>query len=83
MIREGVLPRYVSGEALLLGGKHLLPLGTQVGTSPYTVNRDHEIFGEDAELFDVNRWLVNLAIQVFDEFLTVGICWLAQRRHCR
>jgi cytochrome P450 len=33
--------------------------GEQIGTNDFIVNRDKEIFGEEADVFRPERWLVN------------------------
>ncbi|KAI9370220.1 cytochrome P450 [Aspergillus egyptiacus] len=39
-------------------GNAFLPEGTVVGMSPYVVNRDKVVFGEDAEAWNPERWMV-------------------------
>jgi cytochrome P450 len=50
------LPRYAPPEGLTIDGI-FLPSGTEVGISPLSMNRDKEIFGEDANDFRPERWL--------------------------
>lgn len=62
----GPLPRYVpEGGDLLVDGKYVLPAGTQVALQPYTVHRDRDIFGEDADEFNPDRWLVSNRLLCF------------------
>ncbi|KAL8774730.1 MAG: hypothetical protein Q9209_000669 [Squamulea sp. 1 TL-2023] len=50
---ERVVPR----EGLILpDGQHIKP-GTIVGMHPWVINRDHSIFGRDADFFIPQRWL--------------------------
>lgn len=57
----GPLPRYVpSGDGFVAEGKYVLPPGTEVALQAYTIHRNRDIFGEDAELFNPDRWLVSL-----------------------
>ncbi|KAL4943166.1 hypothetical protein BDV06DRAFT_211288 [Aspergillus oleicola] len=42
-------------ELVLLGRK--VPIGTEVTCNPWIVNRDHNIYGDDAEVFNPDRWL--------------------------
>ncbi|KAE8373926.1 cytochrome P450 [Aspergillus bertholletiae] len=49
---ERVVPK---GGVTVLG--HYLPEGTVVGGNPYVVNRDQNMFGDDAEFWRPERWL--------------------------
>ena len=40
-------------------GDRYFPEGTQIGMNPYVVNRHRPTFGEDAECWRPDRWLVN------------------------
>ena len=51
---ERVVPE---GGVTVLG--HFLPAGTVVGGSPYIVNRHEPTFGQDAEFWRPERWLVD------------------------
>ena len=53
----GVQPRVSATDALICG-LHI-PKGTNVGWSAKTVMRDREVFGEDAELYSPERWLID------------------------
>lgn len=56
----GPLPRYVpAGEGFIAEGKYLLPPGTQVALQPHTVHRSRDIYGDDADDFNPDRWLVS------------------------
>lgn len=56
----GPLPRYVpAGEGFIAEEKYLLPPGTQVALQPYTVHRNRDIYGDDADDFNPDRWLVS------------------------
>jgi cytochrome P450 len=35
-----------------------VPGGTEIGANPYVVHRDTKIFGEDADVFRPERWLL-------------------------
>ena len=50
------LERIVPEDGITIQG-HYLPAGTNVGGSPYVVNRHKETFGQDAELWRPQRWL--------------------------
>lgn len=52
----GQLYRIVPSDGLLIDG-HLIPSGTVVGISSLTQNRDTAIFGQDADIFNPERWL--------------------------
>lgn len=57
----GPLPRYVpDGDGLIVDDRYVIPAGTQVALQPYTVHRDREIFGDDADDLNPDRWLVSL-----------------------
>ena len=51
-----VLPRYVSSGGMLIGSTWI-PDGTEVSANPFVLHRDKTIFGEDAEVFNPDRWL--------------------------
>jgi cytochrome P450 len=51
------LQRVVPAEGLTLPDGRHIPSGTIVGMSPPVVNRDREVFGDDAEEFRPERWL--------------------------
>ncbi|KAK7228251.1 hypothetical protein V2G26_000421 [Clonostachys chloroleuca] len=51
-----IIPRYVSDGGLELYGRHV-PAGTEIGANPYVVHRNKEVFGEDADCFNPDRWL--------------------------
>ena len=50
------LPRIVSDGGLILNHS-FIPPGTEVGANPYVINRDHTVFGTDADEFKPERWL--------------------------
>ncbi|KAL8777965.1 MAG: hypothetical protein Q9213_007631 [Squamulea squamosa] len=50
---ERVVPR----EGLILPDGHFIKPGTIVGMHPWVINRDHSIFGRDADFFIPQRWL--------------------------
>ncbi|RAK71705.1 cytochrome P450 [Aspergillus fijiensis CBS 313.89] len=52
-----IIPRYVSPGGLTLHNQHI-PAGTEIGANPYVVHRNHRVFGEDADVFRPDRWLV-------------------------
>lgn len=51
------LERVVPPEGLSIGGRYI-PAGTLVGMSPWVVNRHRPTFGEDADEWRPERWLV-------------------------
>lgn len=51
-----IFPRYVSEPGLDLYGT-FVPPGNEVTCNPYLVQRDPELYGEDAEEFRPERWL--------------------------
>jgi len=56
----GPLPRYVpAGEGFIVDGKYVLPAGTEVALQSHTVHRNRDIFGDDADVFNPDRWLVS------------------------
>ena len=52
------LEREVPQGGLTIGGKYF-PEGTQVGMNPFIINRHRPTFGEDAEYWRPERWLVD------------------------
>lgn len=54
-----VFERVVPEGGLKLSGGRYIPAGTKVGMNPAVTNRDHEVFGADADVFDADRWLKN------------------------
>ncbi|KAJ5653409.1 hypothetical protein N7490_000412 [Penicillium lividum] len=53
MIFERVVPE---GGFTLPDGR-FLPAGTKVGSNPFVTGRDYEVFGDDADSFNPDRWL--------------------------
>ena len=51
------LERVVPEEGATLGGLYIPP-GTIVGASAWVVNRDPEVFGVEAEVWNPSRWLI-------------------------
>ncbi|KAI4129722.1 MAG: hypothetical protein LQ338_002106 [Usnochroma carphineum] len=51
-----LLPRYVSPGGMYIG-KTWVPDGTEISASPFVLHRDKQLFGDDAELFNPERWL--------------------------
>ncbi|KKK20298.1 hypothetical protein ARAM_002428 [Aspergillus rambellii] len=49
--------RVVPKGGIVIGGQYF-PQGTVVGMSPYVVNRHKPTFGEDAEIWNPDRWMV-------------------------
>lgn len=54
------LERLIPAEGDVICGKQLYH-GTTVGISPFVINRDPVIFGNDAEVFRPERWLESKA----------------------
>ena len=50
------LPRLVADEGTTVCGKHF-PGGTVLSVPAYTIQRDVEIWGQDAEQYNPERWL--------------------------
>lgn len=65
MIFERVVPQ---GGFTLPDGRYL-PAGTKVGINPFVTNRDHGVFGADADEFNPDRWLQgkNESLESFEE----------------
>lgn len=51
-----ILPRLVPEGGTTVCG-HYLPAGTTVGCNAFTVHRDKELYGEDADQFNPERWI--------------------------
>ena len=58
-----ILPRIVPDGGVELCGKHL-PSGTVVGCNAWTVHRNMELYGSDADTFRPERWLDSTPEQV-------------------
>lgn len=52
-----ILERLVPTCGLTLADGRFIPAGTKVGINPAVTNRDHAVFGEDADDFNPDRWL--------------------------
>ncbi|KAG6363997.1 hypothetical protein INS49_009100 [Diaporthe citri] len=65
------LPRTVpdGGEPLIVDGK-VIPPGTVVGMSTYTMNMSEEIFGPDARQFNPERWMKPESKQLAEHIYT-------------
>ncbi|KAF3035372.1 hypothetical protein E8E11_000469 [Didymella keratinophila] len=50
------MPRYAPAQGLQLPNGFFVPEGYRVGMSPFVVQRDTELFGEDTEIFRPERW---------------------------
>lgn len=62
-----ILPRMVSKGGLQLG-ETFLPEGTEIGSNPYVIHRNKEIFGEDADEFVPERWLDDRRAQEMEKY---------------
>ncbi|OJJ33631.1 hypothetical protein ASPWEDRAFT_741538 [Aspergillus wentii DTO 134E9] len=51
-----IMPRVVSKGGIEINGVYV-PEGTEIGANPYVVHRNKEVFGEDAFIFNPDRWL--------------------------
>ncbi|KAF3036927.1 hypothetical protein E8E12_005397 [Didymella heteroderae] len=51
------MPRYAPAQGLQLPNGFYVPKGYRVGMGPFVVQRDTELFGDDAEMFRPERWL--------------------------
>ena len=50
------LPRHVPPEGAAISGRYF-KAGTRVGVSAHIMHRDKGVFGEDADVFNPDRWL--------------------------
>lgn len=50
------LPRVVPEGGTTVAGKHL-PAGTVVGVNPWVIHRNEEVYGDDVEAFQPERWI--------------------------
>ncbi|KAL8703658.1 MAG: hypothetical protein Q9201_003170 [Fulgogasparrea decipioides] len=55
---QTILPRYVSKPGIQAHG-FWIPAATEMAASPYIIHRDKGIFGEDADAFRPERWMVD------------------------
>jgi cytochrome P450 len=63
------LPRMVPKGGAVLSGRHF-PEGTTVGINPFVAHRNKAVFGDDAESFRPERWLVgNDELREMDRYL--------------
>jgi len=53
-----IMPRLVSKGGIEINGV-FVPEGTEIGTNPYVLHRNKEVFGENAFDFNPDRWLVS------------------------
>ena len=51
------MPRYAPAQGLQLPNGTFVPAGYRIGMNPFIVQRDTNLFGEDAESFRPERWL--------------------------
>lgn len=58
------MPRYAPAQGLQLPNGTFIPGGYRVGMNPFVVQRDTNLFGEDAESFRPERWLNTDASQL-------------------
>ncbi|KAG8532440.1 uncharacterized protein KY384_002317 [Bacidia gigantensis] len=54
---QTILPRYVPQGGLMWKGR-LIPSGTEMGASPFIIHRNRAVFGDDADCFRPERWLL-------------------------
>ncbi|KAF3007704.1 hypothetical protein E8E13_009541 [Curvularia kusanoi] len=52
-----IMPRYAPAQGLQLPNGFFVPAGYRVGLNPYIVQRDLDLFGNDAKVFRPERWL--------------------------
>lgn len=52
-----ILERYVPEQGLTLPDGSFVPPGCGVGINPYVVNRNKQIWGDDADTYRPERWL--------------------------
>jgi len=62
------LPREVPAAGVVVAGQ-FIPGGTKVGINPYVVMKDKGVFGEDAEVFNPERWFVPGAAERMDRYM--------------
>lgn len=51
-----IFERVVPDEGFTLPDGQYLPAGTKIGINPAVTNKDYEVFGEDADDFNPDRW---------------------------
>ena len=74
-----ILPRLVSAGGMTIHGK-FVPEGTEIGSNPYVLHRDRDIFGIDADQFRPERWLEDEArARVMDKY---DFAWGYGSRRC-
>lgn len=62
-----IFPRLVSESGMMLDGKYVAE-GVEVTCNPYTANRDKNIYGEDADEFKPERWLVTKQAETYKKY---------------
>lgn len=62
------LPRHVPEGGVEISGQ-FIPGGTRVGINPYVVMKDKGIFGQDAESYNPDRWMVPGAAENMDKYM--------------
>ena len=76
----GMQPRISDANGSVCGVK--IPKGTNVGWSAKTVMRDTKVFGEDADLYWPDRWIVTEGVQLQTMENTVDLVFGSARWGC-
>lgn len=59
----GLLEKQVGPQADTLSDGRIIPSNTQIGVSMWAIQRDRDVYGEDADIFRPERWLAEMDVK--------------------
>lgn len=65
--------RIVPATGMTVSGRYLPP-GTTVGMNPWVINRNRQVFGEDADMWRPKRWLSDAHSHTIMEKTMFSVC---------